>query len=76
MNTTQRSIRHERATETRSRRQAKGLYPTPAQDAAYRRLIARDGWKNVTAEDAALLSTHSWLTTRQREEFAAKAQQQ
>ena len=47
--------------------------PSKAQDAAYRRLIARDGWRNVTAEDAALLATHPWLTVSQREALAAKA---
>lgn len=48
------------------------IKPTKAQDAAFRRLIARDGWKNVTAEDAQLLSTHPWLTCAQRTALAAK----
>lgn len=64
----------QRAEQTRSRRQAAGMYrrPTQAQDAAYRRLIARGGWKNVTIDDAVLLATHPWLTCSQRDGFAAQ----
>lgn len=67
----------QRAEQTRSRRQAAGRYarPTQAQDAAYRRLIARDGWRNVTDADAALLATHPWLTCSQREQFATRVAQ-
>lgn len=67
----------QRAEQTQARRRAAGRYarPTKAQEAAYRRLIARDGWRNVTVEDAALLSTHPWLTVSQRETFAAQVAQ-
>lgn len=44
--------------------------PTPAQDAAYRRLIARGGWSNVTLEDARELATMRYLTASQRAHFA------
>ena len=46
--------------------------PSKAQKEAYGRLVARDGWKNVTTEDAALLAAHPWLTYSQRQELAAK----
>ncbi len=54
------------------RQRPRSKRPTKAQDAAFRRLIARDGWKNVTAADAHLLSTHPWLTVSQREALVAK----
>lgn len=43
------------------------------QKEAYKRLMARDGWKNVTREDAALLSTCQWLTFSQRQAMATIA---
>lgn len=48
------------------------IKPTKAQKEAYKRLVMRDGWKNVSAEDAKLLATCSWLTVSQREALAAK----
>lgn len=67
----------QRAEQTQARRRAAGMYrrPTQAQDQAYRRLIARGGWRNVTVEDAAILSTHPWLTCSQRAEYALMAAQ-
>lgn len=67
----------QRAEQTQARRRAKGMYrrPTEAQDQAYRRLIARDGWRNVTTADAALLATHPWLTESQRQSFASRVAQ-
>jgi hypothetical protein len=55
------------------RQQPKIRKPSKAQQEAYRRLAARDGWKNVTTEDAQLLSTCSWLTVSQREALVAQA---
>lgn len=46
---------------------------TPTQKQAYRRLMARDGWKNVSAADAKALATYRHLTSTQREYFAAWA---
>ena len=54
------------------RQQRKLVKPTKAQREAYKRLVMRDGWKNVSAEDAKLLATCQWLTTSQRSELAAK----
>jgi len=54
------------------RQQRKLVKPTKAQREAYKRLVQRDGWKNVSAEDAKLLATCQWLTTSQRSELAAK----
>lgn len=54
------------------REQPKLRKPSKAQKEAYTRLLKRDGWKNVTPEDAALLATHPYLTYTQRQEFAAK----
>lgn len=67
----------QRAEQTQARRRASGMYrrPTEAQDQAYRHLIARGGWRNVTVEDAQLLSTHPWLTCTQREQFATRVAQ-
>jgi hypothetical protein len=48
--------------------------PTPEQQAAYRRLIARGGWQNVTLDDARHLATMRYLTESQRAQFAAMAQ--
>lgn len=60
-----------RAAETRKRRQAAGRYPTPEQKEAAKRLTRRDGWKNITREDATLLATHPYFSESQREQFAA-----
>ena len=57
---------------TNCRQQPKLRRPTKAQREAYKRLVMRDGWKNVSAEDAKLLATCSWLTSSQRSELAAK----
>ena len=57
---------------TNCRQQPKLRRPTKAQREAYKRLVMRDGWKNVSAEDAKLLATCQWLTTSQRSELAAK----
>lgn len=67
----------QRAEQTQARRRATGMYrrPTEAQDQAYRHLIARGGWRNVTVEDAALLAAHPWLTCTQREQFATRVAQ-
>lgn len=65
----------QRAMQTRARRQAAGLYATPAQKAAMRRLLQRDGRKNLTVEDAAILSTYRHCTERQRQDFAAMVAQ-
>lgn len=65
----------QRAMQTRARRQAAGLYATPAQRAAMRRLLQRDGYANLSVEDAAILSTYHACTERQRQEFAARAAQ-
>jgi len=54
------------------RQQPKLRRPTKAQREAYKRLVQRDGWKNVSAEDAKLLATCQWLTVSQRSELAAK----
>jgi len=61
-----------KAQATRARRQAAGRYnrPSAAQQAAYGRLVARDGWKNVTVEDARELATTQLLAASQREHFA------
>lgn len=34
--------------------------------------VQQNGWKNVSAEDAKLLATCSWLTVSQREALTAK----
>jgi len=54
------------------RQQTKIRKPSKAQQEAYKRLVQRDGWKNITAEDAQLLSTCQWLTVSQREQLVAK----
>ena len=54
------------------RQQPKLRRPTKAQREAYKRLVQRDGWTNVSAEDAKLLATCSWLTVSQREALTAK----
>jgi len=69
------TITQQKAIDTRARRQAAGLYATPAQKAAMRRLLQRDGRKNLSVEDAAILSTYHACTPRQREEFAAMVAQ-
>lgn len=69
------TITQQKAIDTRARRQAAGLYATPAQKAAMRRLLQRDGRKNLTVEDAAILSTYRHCTARQRAEFAAMVAQ-
>lgn len=69
------TIYQQRAIQTRARRDAAGLYATPAQKAAMKRLLQRDGYKNLTVEDAAILSTYHACTARQRAEFAAMAAQ-
>lgn len=68
-----RNITHERATETRNRRRAKGMYATAAHVAAFKKLLQRDGRKHLTAEECLTLATHPNLTVSQREEFAAMA---
>lgn len=66
----------QRALNTRSRRQAAGRYarPSKAQEAAFKKSLARDGRKNLTIEEMGLLATHPHLTAAQRGEFAAMAQ--
>lgn len=46
---------------------------TPTQKAAYKRLMQRDGWANVTVEDAKVLARFRYLTSSQREAMAAIA---
>lgn len=66
-----------KARATRARRQAAGRYtrPTQAQQAAYAKLVQRDGRQNLTVEEMGLLATHPHLAFSQRSEFAAMAQQ-
>lgn len=54
------------------RQQPKLHRPTKAQRLAFAKLVQRDGWKNITAEDAKLLATCQWLTVSQREALSAK----
>jgi hypothetical protein len=48
--------------------------PTKAQKEAYKRLVQRDGEKNLTKMELVLLSEHPWLTVSQRERFGQMAQ--
>jgi hypothetical protein len=61
--------------QTRRRRQAAGRYarPTAAQAVAFKRLMARDGYANLTQEECAALATHPALTVSQRDDMAARA---
>lgn len=65
----------QKAAATRKRRHAKGHYPSPAQKAAYRKLLQRDGRKLLTIAELQDLATHPALSASQREEFAAMAVQ-
>jgi len=62
-----------RALATRKRRQAKGLYETPAQKAAMQMLIG-GGAMLLDAEQCRQLATHPYLTHFQRAKFAALAE--
>lgn len=66
----------QRAQATKARRQAAGRYnrPSIAQEAAFKKSIARDGRKNLTVEEMSLLATHPYLTNTQRAEYATMAQ--
>lgn len=60
------------ATATRQRRQAAGYYATAAHLAAGRKLI-NQGVTALTVDELETLSTHPFMSIRQREEFAALA---
>ena len=48
--------------------------PTKAQREAYKRLVQRDGEKNLTKMELVLLSEHPYLTASQRQRFGQLAQ--
>jgi len=48
--------------------------PTKAQQEAYKRLVQRDGEKNLTKMELVLLSEHPYLTASQRQRFGQLAQ--
>lgn len=56
------------------RQQRKLVKPTKAQKEAYKRLVQRDGEKQLTKMELVLLSEHPWLTVSQRERFGQMAQ--
>lgn len=58
-----------KAQATKSRRSYRK--PTPAQRAAYRKLVQRGGEANLTQADALALSTHPCLAASQKAHFAA-----
>lgn len=58
-----------KAQATRSRRSY--TRPTLEQHKAYRRLLERNGEKNLTNEERILLSTHPYLAESQRLAMAA-----
>jgi hypothetical protein len=65
----------QRAGATRKRRHAAGRYASPAQKAAYAKLLTRDGRKMLTLTELQDLATHPGLAPSQREEFSRLAVQ-
>lgn len=66
----------ERAQSTRNARQAAGRYkrPTKAQEAAFAKLMQRDGLTLLTAQELTLLATHPHLAASQKAMYAAMAE--
>jgi len=56
------------------RQQRRLVKPTKAQREAYKRLVQRDGEKNLTKMELVLLSEHPYLTASQRQRFGQLAQ--
>lgn len=63
---------HERATDTRRRKQAAGKYANAAQKDAFARLL-RVGQANLTVAELETLATHPHMTEGQRREYATLA---
>lgn len=59
-----------KAVATRKRRHAAGRYESPAQKAAFKKLMMRDGRKTLTKDECEALASHPHLTVGQRAEFA------
>ena len=56
------------------RQQRRLVKPTKAQREAYKRLVQRDGEKNLPKMELVLLSEHPYLTASQRQRFGQLAQ--